>query len=759
MDLWRFSRQMMTATILFFGSPALGGVNSPMDDAVAVWHMASAKNSADEKSALQVHGEVRLGVELTSAEREASLRRGGEAKVAVFRGGYCDAGQGAGGKLNLRGQAMSLAIRLRDASGRWGRSILSKYGGGHNTLSYNLFSTDLGGMAIGFELGTTVTSGMYQVRFPVSALIDPDGWHDIVVRYDGNRLEIFVDGVLVDRRRAAGDLRQNNEPCIIGGHSVQGRVFSPFQGEIDHAALWQRALSDGEIVQLSGGQGAVERRKVEMNGVAFREDSYPEPPYSPGVLAKYAAAQLAVRREILAKDPHRPVYHFQAPRGWMNDPNGPIYWKGEYHLFYQFNPGARGGQSPFDAICWGHAKSKDLVHWTDLPIAMHPDTPWDRGGVFSGNTAALDDNTVLAVYTGNVSGHGHCYAVLATSTDGLLTWKKRCAIDKPPYPGTPVNWDAQIWKDGETWYLLSGGCFQGGGAAVLWSSPDLVQWAYRNRIYATNRDGGFWELPYLVPLGNRYVLVIGVWPVRYWVGTYDKQKLVFRPDREEAAVLDYSPTYYSPNLNMVDDKGPGGTPRRLMHGWILHGTTTRGVPYWEGMHSVPRVLTLENNQLIQRPIPEIAMCRGRHWRYAEATIDKPSPGLLKNVRGDALEIIATFDRVGCTAKQFGLNLRMSADGKQKTVVYFDAASGNMGTAGMIHNGGHRGPAGLAPGEPVRMHVLLDRSVLEFFINGRAVTERVFPDPSSLSVDVFAEGGKVELRSIDVWEMRSIWGGL
>jgi sucrose-6-phosphate hydrolase SacC (GH32 family) len=102
---------------------------------------------------------------------------------------------------------------------------------------------------------------------------------------------------------------------------------------------------------------------------------------------------------------------------------------------------------------------------------------------------------------------------------------------------------------------------------------------------------------------------------------------------------------------------------------------------------------------------------------------------------------------------------MSADGKHKTVAYFDMASGDMGTAGLIHNGGHRGPAGLAPGEPVRMHVLLDRSVLESFTNGRAVTERMFPDPLSLGVDVFAEGGKVRLRSIDVWEMRSIWEGL
>jgi hypothetical protein len=278
----------------------------PLGDAVAVRHLVDAHDSAGKDSTLRPAGEVKLGVELQGDKREQSLLRGGDGRVAVLSGGHFDAGQGADGELNLRGQAMALAIRLRDPSGKWGRSIFSKFGGGHNTLPYNLFSTDLGGMVIGFELGTTVSNGMYQVKLPITALIDPAGWHDIVVRYDGKHLEMFVDGVLVDRCRATGELRQNKEPCIVGGHWVNGQVFDPFQGQIDHAALWRRTLSDDEIVHLSGGREAVEHRKAQMSGVAFREDFYPEPPYTPELLAKYAAAQLAVRREILAKDPHRP---------------------------------------------------------------------------------------------------------------------------------------------------------------------------------------------------------------------------------------------------------------------------------------------------------------------------------------------------------------------------------------------------------------------------------------------------------------------
>jgi sucrose-6-phosphate hydrolase SacC (GH32 family) len=155
---------------------------------------------------------------------------------------------------------------------------------------------------------------------------------------------------------------------------------------------------------------------------------------------------------------------------------------------------------------------------------------------------------------------------------------------------------------------------------VLWSSPDLTKWTYRSRIHTTRNYDAFWELPHLLDLGRRHVLVIGVWFVRHWVGTYDRQKLVFTPDREEAEILDYSTLCYQPNPHMVDDKGLGGTPRRIMHGWVLRGSPTKGVPYWEGLHPIPRVLTLASNQLIQTPTPEPAILRGGHVHVPGRTI-------------------------------------------------------------------------------------------------------------------------------------------
>jgi beta-fructofuranosidase len=470
--------------------------------------------------------------------------------------------------------------------------------------------------------------------------------------------------------------------------------------------------------------------------------------------AEYAKRAWGIR-QIMAADPLRPIYHFLAPLGFTCDPNGPLYYQGEYHLFFQFNPRLREGSSKFDGLCWGHAKSKDLVHWQDLPIAMRPDTPYDRNGVCSGNTVINDDGVPTAIYTGKIVDQAETYTMMATSTDGLINWKKRMVIDKPPYPGTPVNWDSQVWKDGSGWYLLTGGRSGERGAALLWSSPNLIDWTFRKVIYSTSRYGGYWEFPYLIPLGGKYVLLVGSDGVKYWLGSYNKEEFVFTPDSPEAEVLDPG-RIYGTNVHMLDTHGPGGTPRRLLFGWVTGGTTTRTVPSWNGLTSLPRVLTLENGRLVQRPIPELEVLRGRHVHLEDKLVDNPAPGLLKDFNGDALEIIADFEPNGVTAKRFGLKLLMSDDEKQYALAYYDVGSGDFGTDGTIQGGKHQTSAHLLPGQSVRMHIFVDRSVLEFFVGGRTVTERYYPDHRGQRLDLFAEGGKVALASLDIWNMDTCW---
>ena len=315
--------------------------------------MNNLNDSVGENSILDLVGMAVVGIKLESEDYEASIIRGGDGYVANLIGGWLNAGQGSNGELNLCGNSMTLCIRLRDSSGSWNSGLFSKHGG-HNNLVYNLFTVDLGsGMDLGFEIGISGQEGMHQVKVPIS-FIGADRWHDIFARYNGVILDLIIDGKVVDQKSVNGQLRQGNtEPCIIGGESYDGVVVRPFRGIIDHAAIWDRALSNDEIAFLSG------------------VDSIKYPGYYQEVF--------------------RPQFHFTPEKNWMNDPNGLVYYEGEYHLFYQHNPfGINWGH-----MSWGHAISTDLVQWEHLPIAIS-----EENGImiFSGSTV---------VDWGNTSGFGH----------------------------------------------------------------------------------------------------------------------------------------------------------------------------------------------------------------------------------------------------------------------------------------------------------------------------------------------------------------
>lgn len=174
--------------LVVLGSSALRAAAPPWEDAVAVWHMADSKDSAGEDSRLEASGDPKLGVELDAEERAASRVRGGDGLAADLHGGHLDAGQGAGGELNLRGRALSVYVRLRNPSGDWRtHGILSKHGG-HDWLVYNLYAN---GGDLGFELGTD--EGLHRVRVPAAA-VGATGWHDGIARFDGRLLELFVGG-------------------------------------------------------------------------------------------------------------------------------------------------------------------------------------------------------------------------------------------------------------------------------------------------------------------------------------------------------------------------------------------------------------------------------------------------------------------------------------------------------------------------------------------------------------------------------------
>jgi beta-fructofuranosidase len=161
----------------------------------------------------------------------------------------------------------------------------------------------------------------------------------------------------------------------------------------------------------------------------------------------------------------RQRYHFMAPSGWINDPNGLVYWQGQYHLFYQHNP----FKPEWGAMHWGHAYSRDMVHWKHEPIALAPSEAYDldeKGGCFSGS--AVDNQGVLTlIYTGRVNCEGEPIETvcIAESRDGVHFEKHRAnpVISQPPDTGSRNFRDPKVWRHEDYWYLIAGTCKNGRG--------------------------------------------------------------------------------------------------------------------------------------------------------------------------------------------------------------------------------------------------------------------------------------------------------
>lgn len=438
-------------------APAVASDASPFADAVAVWNMADEHDSVGTDSALTRKGEVRFGVELAGSEREESLRRGGDGKVADFRGGWLSAGQGANGELNLSSTTLTICVRLRDPSGKWNGPLFSKHGG-HTRLSYNLFATTLRGkMSLGFELGTDFKSSPLQLSFPTERL-DATAWHDVVVRYSGHRLELFIDGVLVDEEWPAGRLRLAEAiPCLLGAETgADNAVHGRDRLQIDHAALWRRALSDDEILRLSGGREAVARSERELLG--------PE--------------DVAVQE-------------FWKPRGDSAVGDCMPFFDGErWHLYYLQDRHAHRSKWGLGAHQWAHVSTADLERWEHHPLSV-PITDAREGSICTGSVF-LRDGEYRAYYAVRTIDGSPAPLSVAVSRDGIRFAKTEWAQTlTSPYAGPPAR-DPHVFQDPRD------------GAFHLLVTTSLAEGVGANRgclAHLVSRDLRQWEQrpPFLVP--------------------------------------------------------------------------------------------------------------------------------------------------------------------------------------------------------------------------------------------------------------------
>ncbi len=469
-----------------------------------------------------------------------------------------------------------------------------------------------------------------------------------------------------------------------------------------------------------------------------------------------AKANAATRAAIplAEKDKTRPVYHFRPPAQWMNDICGAIYYKGVYHAFYQYNPfsGDRWGE---DYSLWGHARSTDLVHWEDQDWALLP--RWDQGErrCNSGCVTLNANGRPMIFYTFVPNRKGvtrlgkreHWAAV--AEDDALLRWTR---IEGPLMAagmnGVPdsVNggWsDPFVFSSAGRTFVTFKSC---GGLVCEAKDKALTQWRYAGTM--TGVDG---ECPNFFPLQDKWVLIRSTHPISYIVGEFDAEAIAFKQNGP-SGVMDYG-FGKRPPKDRAWTRGLYGTNafsdregRRILLGWICGFKPGRG---WNGCMSLPRILTLDKDQrLIQTPVPELQKLRGKHHAVSDLKLAGEEKWL-DGVAGDTLEIVAEFE--AGSAGAFGLKVRQSDDGRDAITIRH--ADGTLNVAGT------EVPLKLeGDSKSLRLHLFLDKSVLELFINDGAasVTRVEYPGKKDLGVSAFAEGGSVTLKSFDAWEMNSIW---
>lgn len=701
---WAFG--LMAVAILSAARPTSGEESSPFSDAVAVWHMADARDSASKPDQLAVRGDVKLGVMLDGRDKEDSLRRGGDGRVAVFEGGWLDAGQGVDGKLNLAGNAITMLLRLRSPSGRWGDPLMAKHGG-HDKEVYNIFSCDLGsGMAFGTEMGSDEVAGMHQVSTPIAPL-GPTDWHDVVVRWDGNVLQLFVDGALRDDATAVGLLRQGNrEPLLIGAESFSGQVKSGFRGLVDHAAIWNRALSDAEIARLSG------------------------------------AASLGDKRPAYYAEKHRPQFHFTAQKHWINDPNGLVYYNGVYHMCFQHQPPGRPGAYKD----WGHAVSTDLIHWKQLSSALVPHRVW--GGCWSGsavvdvnNTTGFqsgDDKPIVAILTnGGTPGQGPpCTQCIAFSTDAGRTFSY---YRQNPVLGNVVgsNRDPKVvWHEPTKKWIMA--LYLDGNDYALFASPDLKAW---QKLCVVNLPGVS-ECPDLFPLavaGEPSTVKWIFWGAsgNYLIGSFDGRTFKSESDLLRA---DFGANFYAAQ---TWSDIPAADGRRIQIAWMAGGNYP-GMPFTQQL-SFPTEVTLrttpEGLRMHRVPVREIDKLHQHASQWSDAII-KPGDNLFSSLKGELFDIRADIEPG--SAQSVAIQVRGEP-------VRYDVASGTLSCLG------RSAPLKLQNGH-VRLQILADRTSLEVFGNdGAAVLSSCFlPSDENKSLVLESLGAEAKVVSATVYPLDSIW---
>lgn len=463
------------------------------------------------------------------------------------------------------------------------------------------------------------------------------------------------------------------------------------------------------------------------------------------------------------QDKSRPAFHLTPTIGWMNDPNGFSVFKGEYHLFYQYHP----YETKWGPMHWGHVKTRDFLHWERLPVAIAPDTDYDRNGCFSGSAIELDDGRQLLMYTGvrqvrEENGELHDRQTQCVAVGDGVNYEKYAGnpvitAEDLPRGGSSFDFrDPKLWREGDTYYAVVGNRpADGSGSVLLYESADFFVWKYKGVLAAChNQFGRMWECPDFFELEGKHVLLTSPQEMTAiglefhagngslcLIGRYDRDKCHLI--RENVQAIDYGLDFYAPQTLKTMDG------RRVMIGWMQNWETVGCQPQnvrCFGQMTLPRELTIKNGRLIQTPVRELETARGYQILYKNVLLSGMTT--LQNVRGRVIDMTVTV-RPASQSGYGWFKINVAGDGEHMTTVRYKPECNTVRVdrtrCGFPHDIVSVRDFMVRPrsGE-IKLRMVLDKYSMELFVNDgeQAATTVIYTDVSADAISFESSGSVI-----------------
>jgi fructan beta-fructosidase len=488
------------------------------------------------------------------------------------------------------------------------------------------------------------------------------------------------------------------------------------------------------------------------------------------------------------QEQYRPQFHFSPEANWMNDPNGLVFFEGEYHLFYQYYPDS----TVWGPMHWGHAVSPDLIHWKHLPIALYPDS---LGYIFSGSAVVDATNSsgfgsvekppMVAIFTYHnpkleksgskvFQNQG-----IAFSLDKGKTWTKYSGNPVLKNPGIRDFRDPKMfWNEkSKKWNLIMAVYDR----VHIYSSTNIKDWTFESEFgMGTGAHGGVWECPDLFPLKvngadiTKWVMLVSINPggpnsgsaTQYFTGEFDGHKFV--PDDTNTRWIDWGRDDYAgvtwSNISVSDG-------RRIFIGWMSNWKYATVVPttVWRSATTIPRELSLvaENgkNLLISGPVHEFTKLRNESDTVNLKSQSFTGEKVISFNRISLMQCELLIDFGLSDKKVDSLGIILENNLKEKFIIGYSSLQKQfyidrkeVGNLSFSKEFVGVATAPYSAGTGLKLHLLVDASSVELFVDGGklVMTSLVFPTEKFTKLILFSKGGNILLRKAEFHGIEKIW---